>query len=261
MLVVVVTTATALRAQTATLTNPDGTFNGWGGFDLASNGTWAFSGYDNSNAGPQSITAVHWATSVPGSGGLTDAGGGGFFAPNNNWVYQYTSVLTLQLTATATATSGGLNTALNVAFDSGTFSIYYDPTADAVNATGAGYTDADLLFSGSLTSATGSNGWSMLTGATPNTFVNAQGTVTYTNSAYVSPDLATVNFSSTTQTYNAGWPTVTGEPGPNGTSASLPSGTLIYSGDANLSVTPVPEPSTALSLSVAVTAMFARRRR
>ena len=70
--------AFSTQAAVISLTNSDGTFSPFGGFDWASNGTAVVTGFDATNFGTQTITLEFFASAVS----VTQPGGSLLVAPS-----------------------------------------------------------------------------------------------------------------------------------------------------------------------------------
>jgi hypothetical protein len=258
-------TSSAISAPV--LTNSAGSFANWGGFDWASNGTAVVDGFNPTIAvgGTDTFDLTYWAKAAQA---LNTAGQGGFgsgFETTNVALllnqFEYTVVLKLNETATCTATLFGSCTAANFAVNSGSFDVWYDTTPDANQVTGAGLTDGILLMSGVL-GAQASGGFNVLGNGGSTSLT---GLVTYTNNAFINPDLSDTTATSTLQfgSQLTGWAAPSGMPGAAGASAPLV-GNLQFQADANqnFSTTQIPEPGSLalIGLSLASLALVRRRK-
>lgn len=188
--------AAAASANAWNITNADGTFSNFGGFDWHSSGSVYVQGYDvlsNTATGtvdPFKMTYQAFATSV------LDSSGTSFLTPGlrvgSGSGYEYTINATFN--EQVTCLSDGLNTCGIVKIDvvGGLFDIFYQLAGNAVAGSSgmAGILDGTKIASGVFTSGNsllGTQGASNPGNVTlSGTF---RGEVTYTNSAYITPDL------------------------------------------------------------------------
>ncbi len=158
---------------------------------------------------------------------------------------------------------------MTITIDSGDWKVWFDQTADAVYADGSGFTDGDVLLSGTFTS-----GNTVIAPQGPtnpgDTSLAATffGAVTSTNSTYIVPDLTGTTATSTLQfgatittpfTLPSSFPVLVG----GGTIASAPETNSHFGGqaDANQSFQ-TPEPGSLALLGAGIVVLgFLRRRR
>lgn len=245
-----------------TITNEDGTFDPFGGFDWSKAGNVITTGPIISGG---VVTSYYWANAIA----VTDTSSNPFnlpgLAPPGSG-YEYTAYAVVVETVSCPPVPAGMPCGATATFTAvpgaSEWFVYYDTTPDANLVTGAGITNGDLLLQGTVTSG-GGNFNIVGTGGIGVFFY--QGDVTYTNSTYISPELvgttavATLQFGSLT----TNWTAPTGQPGPGGSNAPIAPGTLAFQADGNQSFTArsVPEPSTLLLLSGALLGLAVIRRK
>lgn len=262
-----VAAATAFAATSAAsfaapvLTNSAGTFTNWGGFDWASNGTAVAVGYNSAMPvnGTDTFDMTYWskATSILDTAGVTiDDATAGLLASGG---YEYTVIATFQEKATCNANNGFACTNATFEVIGGTFQIYYGLTKNANQVTGAGITDGILLISGSISAQPG-GAFDVIAGG--NAVLN--GTISYTNSTYIQPDLTSSIAATTLQIGGnvTGWVAPTSLPAAAGGTSALPAGTIQLQADANQTfATSVPEPDSLALAGFALLAVGATARR
>lgn len=256
----------ALPGHAATIQYTGGQFTTFAGFDWSSNATAFTTGYDPATANDTfGITffsygaALQSPNTVP-SGMDLIANGGGANSTGFNW----TVVANLN-----EQVFGCL--ALTCAFDllaGSTFDIYYNPTFDAnhtAGSLGTGFTNGVKIISGTLTPTTLGLGGTFTTnvaGTAGQGSAALNGTITYTNSAYVAPNLLGTTVGTTLQfgTLTTQW---TNPGGYNGVAWTGRPDQVVFQADANQTFTQVPEPGTVslLALGLLGAGMANRRKR
>jgi hypothetical protein len=246
----------------ATITNVDGVLSPFGGFDWSSGSAAWTSGFVPVVGSTFTLYYAGWAVA------LTDTGSGTLFTPhldtNANGLpvapgaYEYTILGTLQETITSCNASF---TVCEFQITGGSYDIYYDTAANARQSNGTGFLDGTKIISGTVGST--SNVFDTQTGGQ----ATLNGTVNYTNAAYINPALVGTTFTSTLQLASA----VTNFTVPtgfdfdnNGSSDALGQpGVIVFQADANQTfTTAVPEPGMLLlaGLGLAACGAFSRRR-
>ncbi|MFM2449889.1 MAG: hypothetical protein RIS44_2339 [Pseudomonadota bacterium] len=237
-----------------TITNLDGTLSPFGGFDWASGAAAWSVGFAPVPGTVFTTYYAAWAVALneTGSGTLwtprldTNANG----VPAAAGVYEYTIFASFTETVL-----GCVPGACTFSTGTGTFDIYYDTAANARQSNGTGFQDGTLIISGDINGAAAPNVFNSVTGGSQ-TF---EGTVTYTNAAYISPLLVGSNLSSTLQ-LGAGLTGFTVPTGYNG--VAFAPGTIVFQADANQAFNTVPEPTSLLMAGIALAACgIATRRR
>lgn len=237
-----------------TITNTDGTFDPFGGFDWNKAGNVLTFG-PIVNGG--SVTSVFWANAVL----LNDTSSMPFATPGlqpTGSAYEYTVYAVMTETVSCGGALGDPCGAFaNFTLTGGSWTIYYDTSPDANLVAGTGIQDGDILLTGSVTG--GGGVFNLTPGGGIGAF-NYQGSVTYTNSTYINPALVSSTATSTLQVGNAttNWTPPSGQPG----GGSIV-GALAFQADGNQAFTArsVPEPSTLLLLSGALLGLAAVRRK
>ena len=238
----------------------------FGGFEWSQNGT-AVSSPGPSYVTGDIVTTVYFAD----ADGITKVGGGAFSTPNllvaapggafgaGQYEYTVVAVITEVVTCGFIGSPDGTPcTGVDTAFFSvvsGSYDIYYDyaglGTGNTVanQITGTGFTDGDLLLSGSINPGFAGFFNPVLSfGA-----FGYHGTVTTTNSAYITPDqngtsaLSTLQFGSTV----TNWTPATGTP-----VGAIPADSIQFQADGNQAFS-VPEPGSLALLGLGLLGLVA----
>jgi len=257
----------ALPGHAATIQYAGGQFTSFNGIDWSSNATAFTTGYDPTTPNDTfSLTFFSYAAAlqspntVPAGMDLVANGGGA-----NSTGFNWTVVANLN-----EQVFGCL--AFTCTFDvlaGSTFDIYYNAAFDAnhtAGSLGTGFTNGVKIISGTLATTTFGQGGTFTTNPTGTQGTGSAsliGSITYTNSAYVAPNLlgtiigTQLNFGAlTTQWTN---------PGGFNNVAWLPAGRgqVVFQADGNQTFTQVPEPGTVslLALGLLGAGMANRRKR
>lgn len=250
--------AFAASAQAApTLTNADGGFPNFNGFDWSAIGTAYTQGFVPVAGDVFNLTYFSSATALSAGGVVVppsmDVDPNG--ALDGGKAYEYTIVASIQEQVSscniATCTFDVLG---------GTWTIYYDLAGNANHsALGTGYSDGAILMSGNWVAQPG--GSFTAPGGTGFGVASLLGNITFTNAALLAPPQTNTIAFSTLQ-LNAptfGW---TSPGGFNGTTFAALGAEVVFQADANQSF--VPEPGIAALLGVGLVGMgvnAARRRK
>ncbi len=261
--IIVTASAFSGAAQAApSITNLDGTLSPFGGFDWAQGATAWTSGFVPVNGSTFTLYYAAWAVAV------NNTGSGTLFTPrlDNNadgipaapGTYEYTIFASLSQTVVGCSAA----TVCTTQVLGGTFDIYYDIAANARQSDGTGFRDGTNIISGNINLAAPSTldinagGGAALTGG-----------VTFTNAAFVAPNLVGTNFTSTLQlgaaVTNFTIPTGFDFNGNGLTAGSevFTPGNFIFQADGNQAFSAVPEPTGLLLAGVALAACGAISRR
>jgi len=187
--------ASAATLNTTSAGPPNDGIINFTGIDWHSNGTGYIQGFDLTSSSGAGATDTFTFT-FQGFAGIIN---GGSPTPNlrvappgsATGTYELTTIATISETATCVNANCSI---LSIVVNSGNFNIWFDNSPDANQAAGTGFTDGTSIISGTIDA--GLNSFTA-TGAIPGAGVIGTGgatifgTVTFTNNAFVNPNLLT----------------------------------------------------------------------
>jgi len=232
-------------AFAAVIQTPDGPRSPFGGFDWNPAGQAVSTGVIGGD-----IQSTYWGNAV----GVYDTGQQTFALPNlvppTGGTYEYTLLANISETSVCINPVPGGCLSANFFATGGTYTIYFDTTADADLVTGAGITDGVPIITGSI--IPGFAGNFTATGGPPPTggagVFTFNGTVDFTDTTYINPALLASISTFTLQFGSTAGPSfifASNLPGAGGASGGLiPEGALQFRADGNTDFTSraIPEP-------------------
>jgi len=242
------------------ITNVDGTFDPFGGFDWNKAGSAKTVGPIVDGA---TVTTTYMANAIA----VVDTSSNVFVTPGlkppaSPGTYEYTAFATFTETVSCGGGGGACGNTATFTATGGTWAVYYDTAHNANLVTGTGITDGIKIISGTVDSG---GGTFTLSGTGGIGVFSYEGAVTATDNTFVNPNLigttaiATLQFGSSTTNWVR--PTGFAVAAPPGGATPVLATDLVFQADGNQSFT-VPEPGTlALLGTLALGLGFVGRRR
>lgn len=258
-----VSTLQAATLDTGTAAPNDGVLQNFTSIDWNANGGGWVQGFDLTASSGQGATDVFSFTyqAFAGTIGTTSATNNLYVASPGTMLGGYE--LTTYATATETAICNNATcSSIDIVTNSGTWAVYFDTSPDANQALGTGFTDGVVIMSG-----TWDAGLSTFSAPFPGFGVGGGflfGTVTYTNNAYVNPDLLGTTLQASLQFPGQTAPTYTRPAAFDGVSTGTDTATdfvLQTDTSQNFSAGSIPEPGTLLLLGAGLLGLGKIRRR
>lgn len=245
-------------AVAATITNTQGSFSPFGGFDWDSAGFAWTQGFDET-----SDFALHfgsWAASVKETGGLAFDLIGLDSVANGIATRQYEYTVYARLDESVSNCDAD---SCDLTVNGGIFEIWYDVGQDANASAGSGFRNGIQIIGGTFNAGPTTTFDNNLGGQ-----ADLTGLVTFTNAAFINPALAGTIVSSTLQLVPTGvtFPAVFDATGlnlaTNCRTSENPTGNICLQADANQTfTTAIPEPATIGLLGIALAGLGLSRRR
>lgn len=238
----------AATLDTTTASPNDGILQNFTGVDWNANGGGWIQGFDLTGSNNQGDTDTFTFTyqAFAGSIGSPSPTPNLYVASPGPETGSYELTTYATITETATCLNNGCSS-IAISTDSGNWAIYFDTTPDANQAAGTGFLDGTEILGGTWDSglstfvATGPVG--------PGSFGTGGGflfgSVTYTNNAYVNPDLLGTTLQASLQFPGQVSPTYTRPAEFNGVSTGSDTATdFVLQTDTSQNFTTIPEPAT-----------------
>ncbi|CAL1240772.1 flocculation-associated PEP-CTERM protein PepA [Candidatus Methylocalor cossyra] len=251
----------------ATFSTPDGVLPDFVGFDWHANGAAWVRGFDLTSSSPAGATDTFTLTYQAYAGSILNTNGPHLYAPPNpTGTYDITTFSTLQETATC-LNNGCTSISISITGPA-TWDVYLndfskgDPKVDP--AAGTGFVSGTKILSGvwnSENSTFFASGLANVPGSTGTGSAFLDGTVTYTNTAYIDPSLLNSNFQASLQF--PGQTNIFTRPAAfNGVATGPDTATdFVLQADGSQQFGGIPEPGTLALLGLGAAGLAAQRRR